>query len=60
MDQFGGNGTMPANKEPIPASAIEVISTTDQILPVKAKLKPKIQHDISVVWLIYPETKLTT
>jgi hypothetical protein len=57
---LGENGTVPANEEPIPASAIEVISTSNQIFAVKAKPKPYIQHDISVVWLIFPETKLTT
>lgn len=49
---------MPANEEPIPASAIEVISTNDQILSVKAKIKQYFQHGIGVVWLIYPDDKL--
>jgi Uma2 family endonuclease len=45
-------------EEPIPAFAIEIISTTDQILLVKSKLKQYFDHGVRVVWLIYPEEKL--
>ena len=48
----------PETEEPIPAFVIEVISTNDQILSVKAKLKAYFQNGIRVVWLIYPENKL--
>lgn len=49
---------IPGSEEPIPSFAIEVISTTDQILAVKSKLKQYFQHSINVVWLIYPDDKL--
>lgn len=52
------NSKVPGSDEPIPSFAIEVISTNDQILPVKAKLKQYFQHGIRVVWLIYPDDKL--
>ena len=52
------NSKVSGSDEPIPSFAIEVISTNDQILPVKAKLKQYFQHGISVVWLIYPDDKL--
>jgi Uma2 family endonuclease len=52
------NADTPGTDEPIPEFAIEVISTTDQILLVKAKLKQYFLHGIKVVWLIYPDDKL--
>ena len=44
--------------EPIPEFTIEVISTNDQINPVKAKVREYFAHGVKVVWLIYPEEKL--
>ncbi|MEO7311404.1 MAG: Uma2 family endonuclease [Chitinophagaceae bacterium] len=44
--------------ELIPAFVIEVISTFDQIIPVKAKLKEYFQHGVQLVWLIYPDDRL--
>ncbi len=52
------NSDVPGTDDPIPGFAIEVISTTDQILAVKAKLRQYFQHGIRVVWLIYPDDKL--
>lgn len=52
------NSDVPGSEEPIPSFAIEVISTNDQLLSVKAKLKQYFQHGIGVVWLIYPDDKL--
>lgn len=52
------NADTPGTDEPIPEFAIEVISTTDQILLVKAKLKQYFLRGIKVVWLIYPDDKL--
>ncbi len=46
------------NAEPVPEFAIEVISTFDQIIAVKAKLKEYFTHGVKVVWLIYPDDKL--
>lgn len=47
-----------SNEEPIPEFTIEVISTNDQIIPVKNKLKEYFKHGVKVVWLIYPDDKL--
>lgn len=45
-------------EEPIPEFVIEVISTFDQIIPVKNKLKEYFNHGVKVAWLIYPDDKL--
>jgi Uma2 family endonuclease len=45
-------------EEPIPGFAIEVISTSDQLTMVKAKLKEYFDHGVMVVWLVYPDEKL--
>ncbi len=52
------NSDLPEADDPIPAFAMEVISTTDQILAIKNKLRQYFQHGIQVVWLIYPEDNL--
>ncbi|MFN3850505.1 MAG: Uma2 family endonuclease [Spirosomataceae bacterium] len=44
--------------EPIPAFAIEIISTHDQLNDVKRKLREYFKHGVKVVWLIYPEDKI--
>lgn len=44
--------------EPIPEFVMEVISTFDQIIPVKNKLKEYFTHGVKVAWLIYPDDQL--
>jgi Uma2 family endonuclease len=46
------------DEEPIPAFAIEIISTFDQINQVKMKLTEYFKNGVSVVWLIYPDEKI--
>ncbi len=51
------------DEEPIPAFAIEIISTGrhtvfDQINQVKMKLTEYFKNGVSVVWLIYPDEKI--
>ena len=52
------NSDNPDAEEPIPAFAIEVISTSDQLSIVKGKLKEYFAHGVKAVWLIYPDEKL--
>jgi Uma2 family endonuclease len=52
------NSDSPDSEEPIPEFVIEVISTTDQLTAVKAKLKQYFQNGVKVAWLIYPDDKL--
>ncbi|MER0441710.1 Uma2 family endonuclease [Emticicia sp. W12TSBA100-4] len=46
------------DEEPIPAFAIEIISTFDQINQVKMKLTEYFKNGVRVVWLIYPDEKI--
>lgn len=46
------------DEEQIPEFVIEVISTFDQIILVKNKLKEYFTHGVKLVWLIYPDDKL--
>ncbi len=39
----------------IPAFVIEVISTNDQIIPVRNKLNEYFKAGVNVVWLVYPD-----
>ncbi len=45
------------SQEPIPAFAIEVISTHDQINKVEEKIVEYFKAEVKVVWLIFPEIK---
>lgn len=45
-------------EEPIPAFAIEVISSYDQINEVKKKIIEYFKSGVKVTWLIYPEYQM--
>jgi Uma2 family endonuclease len=45
------------NEDVVPEFVIEVISTNDQIIPVRSKLREYFKHGVKVAWLVYPDAQ---
>ncbi|RDB03627.1 Uma2 family endonuclease [Runella aurantiaca] len=46
-----------ANQDVIPEFVVEVISTNDQIISVKNKLREYFKYGVKVAWLVYPDAQ---
>jgi Uma2 family endonuclease len=45
------------NQDAVPEFVIEVISTNDQIIPVRNKLREYFKNGVRVAWLVYPDAQ---